>query len=251
MSLITKIQRLFEEVATPVENNFKDVKNADGTLLLRITGPVELGSKVEIINADGTLSTPEVQDIALEDGTNISVDAEGTITEVATAAEEASDEAEGEMGVKVDAKPIVAEVPKKDIKKVVKTTETHYEETPAVEAVVEVEMAEDIKPNGEAPASEAIAGNLEERVTALESRISELIDMVKGMDMSCKEMSAEKVALEAEVTDLKTKNEELSKLPAAEAVKTNKFEKVESEETSKSKTLAEKLLARELEIKNK
>lgn len=191
MSILKKIQALFDETSAPAEIGFVDVKTQDGALLLRITGPLEIGSKVEVINADGSLSAPEDVDLILEDGTSISV-AAGLISEVATAEEEAGDAAENAEAV-VDAKPSIQEVDKK-------------------------KMAEDIQPDGEAPASEEIAGNLEERVNALEARLQEIIDMLKNKEADATAMAAENAALKA-------KNEELSKAPAAPAPSFKKFEK--------------------------
>jgi hypothetical protein len=209
MSILEKVKALFTE-ANPesAKATFVDVKANDGAVLLRITGDIATDSKVEVINEDGSLADAKDGEFKLEDGTSITVLA-GKIAEVSTAAEEASDEAEGEAA---------------SVETVNATAETT------------VEMAEgDIKPDGEAPASEEIAGNLEERVTALESRISELIDLVKGIDMKCKDMSAVN-------EDLKAKNEELSKVNAAPEVNFKKVEKMESAKEFKNLSLVEKVM---------
>jgi len=115
--------------------------------------------RISALETDGSIElinedgslTPFDGVVALEDGSEITA-VEGKITEVKAA------EAEEETEV----------------------------ETPAAE------FAEgDITPDGEAPASEEIASNLEERVTALESRISEIISMLKDKETKVEEMSAE------------------------------------------------------------
>jgi hypothetical protein len=213
MSILKKIQALFNENAALTEVGFVDVKSQDGALLLRVTGPFEIGSKVEVINADGSLSVPEDGDIILEDGNSISIIG-GLIAEIATAEEEAKDEENAEAVV--EAAPITSEVSKEKLEEVV--------------------LAEgDIKPDGEAPASEEIAGNLEERITALESRISEIIEILKT-----KEVEAQALTSENEV--LKSKNEELNKLAAAPAPSFKKFEKPEIIKSAKASTMLEKVL---------
>jgi regulator of replication initiation timing len=214
MSLFKKIKGLFEETATPVETSFKDVKTAEG-LLLRITGDIAIDSAIQQINEDGSLTDLPDGDYTLESGETVAV-LGGKIAEIATAAEEAKDANEGELEAEVIATPLTDEVHKP--KKVVTTT--HY--------------ADEVTGDTSAPAT--TAGTVEDRVAALEAKVTELIDAINALSGSNTEMAAENAIL-------KTKNEELSKAPAAPAASFKKFEKPEVASTDKKEiTMLEKVL---------
>lgn len=63
-----------EEVETPTEENFVDVKAADGTTM-RIEPAVEVGATVQVIDEAGELMAAADGDIELEDGSVITVEA--------------------------------------------------------------------------------------------------------------------------------------------------------------------------------
>lgn len=212
MSLVEKIKALFNEAnPTPEVKNFVDVKSQDGTLLLRIS-ELAVDGTVEVINEDGTLS-PYAGEVVLEDGTEIVV-TEGRIAEIATKEAEASEgEGEGEMASE---KPV---------------------ETPVAE-VVETPAAEFAEGESPAKGAEDIASNLEGRIDALEKRISEIIDMLKGKEA---EMKDKVEAMSAENAELKAKNEELAKKAAAPAASFKKIEKSEVAVDRKKLSLVEKL----------
>lgn len=97
MSLIDNIKALFE--AKTKENfsieEFKDIKLADGSII-RIEGDLKEGAKVSIISEDGTVTISGEKTYTLEDGTIISVKADGTI-ETITAPELNAVESEVEI----------------------------------------------------------------------------------------------------------------------------------------------------------
>jgi xanthine dehydrogenase molybdopterin-binding subunit B len=63
-----------EEIETPTEENFVDVKAADGTTM-RIEPAVEVGATVQVIDESGELMEAADGDIELEDGSVITVEA--------------------------------------------------------------------------------------------------------------------------------------------------------------------------------
>jgi hypothetical protein len=209
MSLVEKIKALFNEANPNLEAavaTFVDVKSKDGSLLLRISA-LEVDGTVEIINEDGTLS-PYAGEVVLEDGTEI-VATEGKIVEVASPEAEV---AEGEMATEA-----------------------------AVEVVEEVAAAEFAEGETPAKGAEDIASNLEGRITALETRISEIIELLKGKDAKAEEMETKVEVMSAENAELKAKNEELAKKTAAPAVSFKKFEKSEVISENKKLSLVERV----------
>lgn len=112
MNFLKRIEnKLFnkpEETAATEQVNFKDTKLQDGSTV-RITEDLIVGAKVEVINEDATLSIPSAGDLTLEDGTIVSVDENGIITEIA------SPEAEAEEGEEMAAEtPAPVETISKD-----------------------------------------------------------------------------------------------------------------------------------------
>jgi len=83
MSILDKIKLLFAETSV-----FADVKTKEG-VLLRIEGDIAEGSKVSIINEDGTLTSTGAGDYILEDETVISTDGSGAIVKVVAVETEA------------------------------------------------------------------------------------------------------------------------------------------------------------------
>ncbi len=94
---LPKIKKLFKDEVEPEvqEENFVDVKSEDGTLL-RVEPALEVGATVQVIGEDAELINAPDGDIALEDGSAITIEG-GIITEVIVVEAEEETEMEAEV----------------------------------------------------------------------------------------------------------------------------------------------------------
>lgn len=185
MSLIEKFKSIFESEEN--EQTFTDYKLEDGTIVR--ADALEVGSKIEVIAEDGEVSLLAEGTYLLEDGTSITVDAEGVIAEVIAPAEE----------------EVVEEVVEEEMEEAV------------VEETVEEEVKEDVVEDvvDETPEFDVT------RVTELEEAVLLIMDKLKEMEGLKKENEKLEVAMSA----IKEENEALKNtVPSKTAVKFKKID---------------------------
>jgi regulator of replication initiation timing len=211
MGLIEKIKGLFEEA----EVKFAEAKLVDGTIV-RCEGAFAPDKKLEFVTEDGSVVGAKEGMHELEDGTIIVVNGESIITEVRKPEVETEDMAGDKPAETAE---VVSEMA----------------ETPAEEAAPET------------PAEDASEGNdMDSRVSAIESKLNELIDAVNALATKGENMSKENEDLKVENEALKAKTENLSKAPAeTKNVVLKKFEKeaikAESKDGNKSNLFLSKI----------
>jgi hypothetical protein len=176
-----------------------DVKTDDNRIL-RVTDLATDGAVTEIT---------EEGEVAVEDGTYVLEDGKSIVVEA------------GIIKEVIEAAPASEEAPADAPASEEMAEEIPAEGAPATETEIEVETED---------------SSVEDRIAALEEAVKMLLGHMETM-MSEKEKAAEAMeAIKAENEALKEANENLSKVPAAEPVKTAKFEKVIGASASEKKT---------------
>ncbi len=258
--IIEKIKSFFT-----TEVKFKDIKDSEGNNL-RITED-ENGApiKVEVIAEDGTLTAPKEGDITMEDGSILTVDAEGNVTKITEAVKEDAkiedDKADVVKNSKINFKDFSAYATDKEGKMIYTTDETFeigspvftfdittYEMIPAttdvetaggsVYKIVDGKIAT-IEKAGEAPEVEAKTEDMKkvtEQINQLTEAVNFLAEKLSKVETAKKEIEVKKdeevVKLNKTMKDLMAENEKLSKQPASKPISTKKIEKDEFKKQS-------------------
>lgn len=181
-------------------------KLVDGTIIVSEADMLEVGADISILGEDGMTTLLAPGNYELENGTKITVEVEGVISEIE-----------------------VAEV-----------EEEVVEETPEVEEVVEEELSTEVVAE---PSPKKIKEtkeyefNKEEVIEEITNVVSELLAEaqkdVESIRAELSELRGENETLSSENTELNTKVVELSNEPATEEIVLNKFAAVEVKELSK------------------
>ncbi len=141
----------------------------------------EVGGKVEMIEADGTLSPAPDGDYPMEDGSTLVV-VGGVITEI-----------------KSEEKPAEIETETKSEDKEEEMVEEVIEEEAPVEEVIEEEAPVEEVIEEEAPVEESKVAELESKVSELEAKVDE---MAKAMELMISEMMSKEVEKVKEETSM-------------------------------------------------
>ena len=172
-------------------------KLVDGTIIVSEADELAAGISISVLGEDGTTMPLPIGEYETEDGQSFSVTEEGIVAEVyGDEEEEATDEEVEEVEADVERKP----------KKVKETKEVEFDKEELINEIGAVikELLEEVKTD----------------ISRLDAELNEM----KGLN---EELESDKAELISEV-------EKLSKEPAAEPVKTSKFNEVKSEKLSKA-----------------
>lgn len=268
-SIIEKIKSLFN-----TEVKFKDVKDSEGNNLRITEDENGAPTKVEVIAEDGTLTAPKEGDITMEDGSILTVDAEGNVTKVTEAVKEDAEKTDATSGdtktekaSKVNFKDFAAYATDKNGKMIYTTDEVFEIGSPVfifdmdtyemIPASSDVETAggsvykivdgkiETIEKAGEAPEVEAKTEDMSkvtEQITQLTEAVNFLAEKLSKIETVKKEIEVKKdeevIKLNKTLKDLMVENEKLSKQPASNPISTKKIEK---DEFKKQSSLSELL----------
>lgn len=191
MLIIDQIKDLF---AKESKETFVDKKLNDGTIV-RIEGELKEGSKVSVINEDGSLSPAPKGDHILEDESIVSVDDKGIITKIEAKAKDVEAKKEGEEDIDIE---FVAE-----------------DETVTEEVKVEEKPADE---------SNKVIDDLKLQIEELKSALMIVAEEVKAL----KEYSSSENELMGELKkENKTLQKEVKELKAQPATEKAKFKRVE------------------------
>ena len=188
-------------------------KLVDGTIVVSEAEMLEVGADISILGEDGMTTLLAPGSYELENGTKITVEVEGIISEIEVA------EVEEE---------VVEETPEVEEEEVVEEEELSAE---VVEETPVAPMPKKIKETTE------YEFNKEEVIEEITNVVSELLAEaqkdVESIRAELSELRGENETLSSENTELNTKVVELSNEPAADEVVLNKFAAVEVKELTK------------------
>ena len=183
-------------------------KLVDGTIVVSEAEMLEVGADISILGEDGMTTLLAPGSYELENGTKITVEVEGIISEieVAEVEEEVVEETPEVEEEVVEEEELSAEVVAEPMpKKIKETTEYEFNKEEVIEEITNV-------------VSELLA-EAQKDVESIRAELSEL--------------RGENETLSSENTELNTKVVELSNEPAADEVVLNKFAAVEVKELTK------------------
>lgn len=185
-------------------------KLVDGTIITTEADALEAGVSVSVLTEDGTTMPLPVGKYETETGIAFSVEEEGLIAEIYD--EEAEETEETEEVETEETEEVEASDETREPKKIKETTEIEFDKDTMI-----TELSDAVK----------------EMMSAMQSQIDELRDMVEGNASTLEE---EVVSVTAEKEELSKKVAELEKAPASNPETMSKFSK---DSTTKSVSKAE------------
>lgn len=182
---ILKALGLSEEVKLEYQNKLED-----GTIIVSSADELSAGVDVSILTEDGTTIPLPVGEYATEDGVGFSVTEDGTVAEIYTEETKETEEVEAEDVSEVEVTEVVSDA------------------TEEIAVAIEEATGDEVTPEVATAAAEIAVAIVEEKIeeVAMNKQLLELTEVLK-----------------TELSNLKTRLEEVENTPATNPLNHNKF----------------------------